>query len=68
MNGAKYEVPKKYKRKVVSLETFCNDCEKDKNTCGKNVIECIKKANVYQEFVKIKEIDIQEDANEYNNS
>jgi hypothetical protein len=53
MNTAKYNTPKKMKREIVSLETFCNDCEKNKETCGKNVIDCLKEANIYKEFVKV---------------
>ncbi|MFW6270952.1 MAG: hypothetical protein ACOC4G_12855, partial [Bacillota bacterium] len=58
MNNARYEPPQKYKRDLVSLEVFCKDCQKDKKTCGKNVVQCIKEANIYREFVKIKKSNI----------
>ena len=54
MNAAKYSVPGREERKEVTLEMFCKDCEEDSVACKKDVVDCIKEAKLYKNFVMIK--------------
>jgi len=37
----------KNKKEEKMKSTFCQDCIKDPNTCGKDVRDCIKEAKLY---------------------
>ena len=54
MNTAKYKLPQKVDREEVSQKKFCNDCKKNKIDCKKEIEACIKEANLYEKFIKIR--------------
>lgn len=41
---------RKAKKLKTKISTFCLDCEKDPQKCGKNPLECMKEARLYFEM------------------